>query len=42
MTDTQMLRDILAELKKVNKNLELLVSGVDQVERAVYETGPSE
>lgn len=41
MSDEQLLRQILAELKTVNKNLEKVASGVDGVERAVWE-GQSE
>ena len=37
MSDTQLLRDILAELKKVNAKLEKIDSSVAGVERAVYD-----
>jgi len=39
MSDTQLLRDILSELKKVNRKLDELNSATAGVEQAVYSTG---
>lgn len=38
MTDTQLLRDIVAELKKINKKLDDLGSTATSVEAAVWES----
>jgi hypothetical protein len=42
MSDTQLLRDILSELKKVNSKLSSIDSGVASVETAVYNSAPSD
>lgn len=41
MSDTQLLRDILAELRKITKKLDDLNAGVAGVETAVYDSAPS-
>lgn len=38
MTDTQLLRDILSELKKITKKLDELDGSVQRVESAVYDS----
>jgi hypothetical protein len=38
MTDTQLLRDILAELKKITRALESVDASVQGVESAVYDS----
>lgn len=38
MTDTQLLRDILAELKKITKKLDEVKTATEGVESAVYDT----
>ncbi|MHA6695626.1 hypothetical protein [Homoserinimonas sp. A520] len=41
MSDTQLLRDIVSELKKINKKLDDLNTATAAVEGAVWDTAPS-
>jgi len=40
MTDTQLLREVLAELKKITKKLDELNTAASGIEGAVWDTAP--